>query len=308
MSVSVSCGAVRQPLMIACGTVLMFSRGGQVPFSLVLHRSSSIGSNSFCFVRRFNGLGRRSFFCSLPDRRPTRSPGADQVPQRPQLLQLGRPLPQVRLDLLGDARSGIGRLAGWCSVLGRCRRTGGRPGCTSRQFAARGRRRAACRAAARSVLLMLMRGWPVRVDVDLAAVDGQVGRPAAVVSPPPPSSASRTPLRFLSPPNSSSGRHARDQQQLLQAVERAVLAAVGRVHARSTCRSPPRPCAASSSGVDPVEDGVGDVLGHVRQEHQASSCRPRRALVQVEQPVEVDLAALVGHAEAVAAARRRSRR
>ena len=42
--------------MIACGTVLMFIRGARSHFSLVLHRSSRIGNNSFCFSTEFSGL------------------------------------------------------------------------------------------------------------------------------------------------------------------------------------------------------------------------------------------------------------
>ncbi len=92
-------------------------------------------------------------------------------------------------------------------------------------------------------------------------------------------------------------RHALDEQQFLQAVERAVFAVIRRrqrlvvVVFRATF-------ARRIVGVEPIENRVGDVFGHIGQRHQEIVPFAARG-VDFQERVRINLAGFIGHAEMI---------
>ena len=139
-------------------------------------------------------------------------------------------------------------------------------------------------------------GLAVGPHVQLDAVERQQRGPAAVHRPVGVVdlgdgarvglAAVEVPVAIRVGPEQKPGRHAADQQQLLDRFQRPVLGGVRRIE-RGVVVDFGAVFARLVVGVDPVEDGVGDVLGHPRQAHQDLPAAVFDVLVGQRQGVEV---------------------
>ena len=141
---------------------------------------------------------------------------------------------------------------------------------------------------------------PLRIDITLAAIDGQIGRPAqaepAAVVLVRVDDAVAVDIAAVE----QLRRHTLDQEQFVQRIERGILGVIRRAQAAVIfVLGPAR--ARVGVGIDVVDDGIGDLLSHVRQTDQ-DVVQDGAARVQQHEGVDVDLAGFVGDSVAIALA------